>query len=398
MAKGVKINPIIIQWAIRSSDRELNDLSNKFSKINDWISEESELTVNEINRLSKELKIPFGYFFLQEPPKEEVELLKYRTVENEENSKPSRDLIDTIKLMETRQTFMRETLIEDGFSPLSFVNSVSMAVPPTELAQQIKKELGLKEDWNFKNKDTFNTLRKAVSDARIIVMQNGIVGGSTRRNLDVNEFRAFILIDEFAPLIFLNAKDSYRAKIFSLCHELVHIWLGTNELYNDDYKQSQSFNNKKLEVYCNQVATEIVLPTNLVKSIYDKDEDVFYNIEKAVKASSVSSLVVCIRFKNLNLIDHQTFKKTYKILLEKVQENIEKNQTKRDSGGGDFYATANSRLDSKFISAVDRKAKEGRILYTEAYNLVGARGKVYDKLIRYVEDRRWKSIWLIAIV
>lgn len=388
MAKGVKINPIIIQWAIRSSDRELDDLSNKFKKINQWISEESELSVSEINKLSNELKIPFGYFFLQEPPKEEIELLKYRTIDSEENNKPSRELIDTIKLMETKQSFMKDTLIEDGFSPLKFVGSANLSIPPADLADQIKKQLGLKGNWNYKNKDTFNTLLNACNDSGIVIMRNSVVGASTNRKLNINEFRAFVLIDEYTPFVFLNTNDSYRAMIFSLCHELVHIWLGIDELYNNDYKQKQSYNNKKLEAYCNHVSAELLLPAASVLSNYDREKNVLYNIEKTVKEYNVSSLVVCIRYKNLKLIDNQTFEDTYRLLQEEVQENLENKSKRKASSGPSFYTMTNFRLGEKFINTVHRKVQEGRILYSEAYELVGARGKTYDKLIEYVEDRR----------
>ncbi len=67
MAKGITVKPIIIQWAIQSAGKDVSGLSDKFDKIDKWTSEESELTVSELNKLSKELRIPFGYFFLPEP-------------------------------------------------------------------------------------------------------------------------------------------------------------------------------------------------------------------------------------------------------------------------------------------------------------------------------------------
>mgnify|MGYP003399132034 CR=1 FL=1 len=71
MAKGITVKPIIIQWAIQSAGKDVSGLSDKFDKIDKWTSEESELTVSELNKLSKELRIPFGYFFLVEPPDED---------------------------------------------------------------------------------------------------------------------------------------------------------------------------------------------------------------------------------------------------------------------------------------------------------------------------------------
>lgn len=387
MAKGILIKPTIIEWAIRASKKNLVTLSEKFNKIETWRTEDSELTVSELNKLSKELKIPFGYFFLDKPPVEDIELLKYRTVDNIETEQPSRELIDTIREMEVRQEFMRDFRIEDGFLPLDFVGSASLENDIEQLAQSIKETLGLNSNWNKKNPDTFKTLREAISSIGILVMQNGVVGSNNNRVLDVTEFRAFVLIDKYVPLIFLNATDSYNAKIFSLCHELVHIWLGINELYNDNFSSNQLFNNEKLETFCNEVAAELLLPLKNIQTVYSNEYDVYKNIELLSKEFSISELVVCIRLKNENFISDKDFKTVYSILVKKMKENLLNKKSSTKTTGGNYYYTVGTRLDSNFVNSVNRKAKEGRILYTEAYRLVGAKGKTYDNLMKYMEGR-----------
>lgn len=387
MAKGIIVKPIIIQWAIQSSGKNVKGLSEKFSKIDQWTSKESALSVSELNKLSKELRIPFGYFFLNEPPDEDIKLLKYRTIDNEEQAKPSRDLIDTIKYMEKRQSFMRDALIEDGFLPHEFVGSATINDNPEDVAAKITSELNLSANWNKNNHETFRTLREAVSNLGILVMQNGVVGNNNHRVLDVAEFRAFVLIDEYVPLIFLNARDSTNAKVFSLCHELVHIWLGIDELYNDNFATNQIFNNSKLEIFCNEVAAEILLPLSSLQEAFNPQYDVYTNIKNIAKTFHVSELVVCIRLKAKKFIDNKTFDAVYEKLLTEMREYLLDKQQQEKKSGGDYYATSGSRLDSRFAAAVSRKAREGRILYTEAYELVGAKGKTYDNLIKYVEGR-----------
>ena len=387
MAKGVIVKPIIIQWAIQSAGKDVSVLSDKFEKIDKWTSEESELTVSELNKLSKELRIPFGYFFLGEPPDEDIQLLKYRTVDNEEQAKPSRELIDTIKYMEKRQSFMRDALIEDGFLPHEFVGSAAIKDNPEDLAVKITQELKLKKDWNKNNPAAFNVLREAASNLGILVMQNGVVGNNTHRVLNVAEFRAFVLIDEYVPLIFLNARDSANAKVFSLCHELVHIWLGVDELYNDNFTTNQIFNNDQLESFCNEVAAEMLLPLSSIQSTLDPQHDIYTNIKHISNVFNVSELVVCIRLKTKKFINGKVFNEVYANLLTEMREKLIDKQLQEKKSGGDYYATSGSRLDARFAATVSRKAKEGRILYTEAYELVGAKGKTYDNLIKYVEGR-----------
>lgn len=295
MTKGVLIKPDIMKWAIRASNKNINALIEKFDKIELWTIKESEITVGQLNKLSKELKIPFGYFFLQNPPEEKISLLQCRTIENLDIAQPSRDLIDTIRTMETKQEYMRDFIIEDGHQPLKFVGSASENDNPVELAVEIRRTLGLHKGWNEDNSEVFNTLREAISRVGILVMQNGVVGSNNKRVLDLTEFRAFVLIDEYAPLIFLNAKDSYTGRLFSLCHELVHIWLGTDELFNDNDQLSKLVNNKKMENFCNQVAAELLIPSeDLIKF---KSEDIYFDIIRMAKKYGVSQLVVCNKVK-----------------------------------------------------------------------------------------------------
>ena len=387
MAKGITVKPIIIQWAIQSAGKDVSGLSDKFDKIDKWTSEESELTVSELNKLSKELRIPFGYFFLVEPPDEDIQLLKYRTVENEEQAKPSRDLIDTIKYMEKRQSFMRDALIEDGFLPHEFVGSATIENNTEALASKITGELRLEMNWDKNDPKTFNVRREEISNLGILVMQNGVVGNNNHRILNVAEFRAFVLIDQYVPLIFLNARDSTNAKVFSLCHELVHVWLGVDELYNDNFTSNQIVNNSQLEKFCNEVAAEMLLPLSSIQSTLEPQLDIYTNIKHISKVFNVSELVVCIRLKEKKIIDNKVFNEVYANLLIEMRENLLGKQLQEKKSGGDYYATNGSRLDARFATTVSRKAREGRILYTEAYELIGAKGKTYDNLIKYVEGR-----------
>lgn len=175
-------------------------------------------------------------------------------------------------------------------------------------------------------------------------MQNGIVKNNTHRKLNIEEFRAFVICDEYVPLIFINSNDSEKGKLFSLCHELVHIWLGNNELYNvtstKDESQSQE------EQYCNEVAAEILLPTSLLRQACKKhEEDIKEFIVNIAATYSVSELVVSIRMKNLKLINYHTFKELYHYFTYKMVENLsKKNEIK---GHPSYYNVQLSRMDNR---------------------------------------------------
>ncbi|ULG71490.1 ImmA/IrrE family metallo-endopeptidase [Macrococcus brunensis] len=383
MTTGIEIKPDVLRWAINASNKNVSDVRKKFKNIDASLSGATKFTMPQIDKLSKELSVPFGYLILNEPPEEDIELMKYRTINNIEHSKPSRYLIDTIKSMEKKQQFMRETLIDDGFSPLNFVGSVTSESPIIETASFIKKVLELPEDWNFRNKDTFKTLKNVISASGILVMQNGIVNNNTTRKLNLEEFRAFVLIDEYVPLIFLNATDSKKGMLFSLCHELVHIWLGRSELYNmTDYRNSEVDNEER---YCNEVAAELLIPYKTLKyRLETNTEDLKTFIYQQASDYSISELVILIRLKNNRLIGHREFNRLYDYFNGKINESI-KNKTKNVKAN--YFTVKKSRIDKRFLKTVDNKAVEGKILYSEAYDLVGASGDTYRKLIESMRDK-----------
>lgn len=73
----------------------------------------------------------------------------------------------------------------------------------------------------------------------------------------MSEFRGFALVDEYAPLIFINGADFTSAQMFTLIHELVHIWIGEGGVSNFEVMQPLPI---EIERYCNAVAAEVLVP------------------------------------------------------------------------------------------------------------------------------------------
>ena len=105
-AVNVNIQPEIISWALSQTQEE--KLGDKLmNNITQWLNGTKTPTFNQIEDFSKKANIPLGYFFLQTPPVEQIELLEYRTVDSIQLANPSRNLIDTIHEMESVQDWMR---------------------------------------------------------------------------------------------------------------------------------------------------------------------------------------------------------------------------------------------------------------------------------------------------
>lgn len=173
---------------------------------------------------------PLGYFFLDAPPDESLPIPDFRTVGDVPIGRPSPNLIETIQTMQRRQAWMREFVIDDGQEPLPWIGSAKNVRNVVSLSARI-----LNVDWAESHstwEDALRTLRNSAERVGILVASSSFVGLNTHRSLDPQEFRGFVLCDQYAPLIFVNGADSKSARMFTLAHELAHLWVGRGGLFN----------------------------------------------------------------------------------------------------------------------------------------------------------------------
>lgn len=235
----VDIKPSILLWIkhmLQTKQSLTKTLQEDLRLLDDWLAKKSEPTFAGIEKISKHTKIPFGYFFLDNPPQDEGEAVAYRTVNSVSGGEPSRELIDLVHHMQLVQGWMADNRRENGFDKLPFVGSMKKENDATMVASSVRDILDLPKEWYRSapsgRGQVFQYLREYVERANILVMQSRSADSAGKRRLQLQEFRAFVLIDDFAPLIFINANDTVNGKMFSLAHELAHIWIGRNNLLN----------------------------------------------------------------------------------------------------------------------------------------------------------------------
>ena len=132
-----------------------------------------------------------------------------------------------------RQAWLHEHLVENEVDPLPFAASARLADDPGAVGREMRRTLGLDEGWATGVRswqDAVHELRRMIERLGVMAVINGIVGNNTHRRLSVAEFRGFVLTDHYTPLIFVNSADAKSAQMFTLAHELAHIWLGEEGL------------------------------------------------------------------------------------------------------------------------------------------------------------------------
>lgn len=374
----VAVNPDVIQWAINRT-KKAESIEKKFPKLMSWLNGETQPTLKQLERLSKVTSTPLGFFFLSEPPQLQLPIPHYRTLENTHFSQPSPDLLETVQMMERRQAWMREYLLDMGQEPLSYVGSSEVTDHPNTIAKRIRKVLDIEDGWAADCRswqEALQLLMNRIEKIGILVVRNGIVGNNTHRKLNVNEFRGFVLVDDYVPLIFINGADGKAAQMFTIAHELAHIWLGESAAFDLSTLQPA---NEGIEQVCNQVAAELLVPEDELRVVWKNVRNAPERFIILARHFKVSSIVAARRALDLMMISKDDFFSFYSSWVEN-----ERKQAQEGEGGGDFYLNQNFRVGRRFATAVFTSAKEGRLQYNEAYRLVGLKGKTFSEYARHL--------------
>lgn len=377
----VEVKPSIFEWVLQNIDFE-NIKAKKKDDFFLWMTDKKIPTFNQLEQFSKATNIPFGYFFLSTPPVEKMELLEYRTVDSLEIGKPSRNLIDTINEMEAVQEWMRDYVKGTDLGELNYVGALKENKDISTIASTIMESLRLSTEWFLDcsdSWDSFKLLRERLEDIGTIVMMNGIVGSNTHRSLDINEFRAFTIIDKYAPLIFINANDSPYGRLFSLAHEMTHIWLGVNSFYNDYQHPINGISS--LEVLCNAVAAELLVPIKMFNTSWreDKTDNIEEKISNIAGYFRCGTIVIARRALDQALIDKATYAKLAKSAIAKYRE-----KRSEQGSGGNYYNTLKTRIDKRLVLALSNSVYEGRTTFIEAFRLTNTSRKTFSALVEMV--------------
>lgn len=371
MAKiRIEVRPEMLKWAIERAGRNLDEVMSTDSKVESWILREKQPTLKQLEDFASTFHIPFPYLLLDAPIDEPVPIPLFRTSGRSDTM--SLNLRDMIANVRHRQEWVREYMEELEFDPLPFVGRYAgeSNVDYKEVAADIRNTLGLPSPlaMNANNwEDAKKILKQHIEEAGIFVSISGTVGTNTRRTIDVEECRGFVLIDDIAPFIFVNGRDAQAAQSFTLAHELAHVWLGNSRAFSGILTELA---NDKDEALADKIAAEFLVPEADLLSLSPKSG----NIPSLAKSFKVSQIVIARRLLDIGILSRSEFFDFYR-------EQQQKANRPKISSGGNFYATHKLRLGERFTAFLNSAVTSNNILYKDAFRLSGLSAKTYDNLL-----------------
>jgi Zn-dependent peptidase ImmA (M78 family) len=377
----VPVQPALLTWARERAGLVAEELEGRFPKLAAWEAGDADPTLKQLADFARAVHVPIGYLFLPAPPQEDLPIPDFRTMQGRAVRRPSPDLLDMIHACQERQGWYREFAALNRLQEASFVGSAELGQNPGSVAQAMARALRFDLAARTACRTWEEALRLFISQAEaigVLVMVSGVVLSNNRRKLDPEEFRGFALADRRAPLVFINGADSKSAQMFTLAHELAHLWLGASAV--SDVSAAPVTGHRREEVWCNAVAAELLVPLDAMGTFRVPDETLADTLQRLARQFKVSTLVILRRLLDAGWIDRGRFDLAWQAERERLG-----GLTRGETGGGDFYRTTLSRVSRRFARALVESTLEGQTLYRDAFRMLGvARTETFHNIGREV--------------
>ncbi|KGT90029.1 peptidase [Enterobacter cancerogenus] len=373
------INPAMLSWSRERAGFTLEKLAQKcgitLERLQEWESGQQPLTFNQAMAFAGKVHVPFGYLFLPHPPEEQLPIPDLRTIGSKGPLRPSAELIDLLKVMLMRQEWYREYLQQQLIAAPNISGRFTVGSSANAIVEDMRHKLNLpahptRGTWE----NYYNELIKRIEDLGILVMRAPYLNHHTRP-FNVDEFRGFAIADDFAPIIFINHADTPGARLFTLIHELGHIWIGQSGV-----SDGGTSTHRQEEILCNAVAAEFLVPASEFLSLWNAyKENWRENLAPLEGHFHVSCWVIARRALTLQLISHEDYQQ-----FIQEQKLTHQQRSKNDSGGPSYFRTKKAQISPSFSRAVLSQALSGQMLLREASDLLD--GMQPSRLSKFAEE------------
>lgn len=371
------INPKILKWARESSGISLELMATRLkSSVETFKNFENgtkQLTINQLYKLANYYKRAVAIFYLKKVPEgiilPDLRTIKYdpKSIKNISNSMNYQ--IRNILTKKKKMIYLSDVV---GFKPdYSFLNDIDLSDNYTNIAKRIRKifSIDTNEYKSLKDNDVLKYWRKKIEDRNILVFQFPFI--------DLKVSRGFALSSLPYPTIGLNQKDLHYSRIFTLIHELLHIFYHENGICDTLLLSDQ---NLDIEIKCNKIAAEVLLPTEEFTDFVSTISELSWKekINQISKTFKVSYSVGVFRLRNLNLIPSNVFDSIYDWIITRDTPS------RRKQDGGNYYFREFNSTSNLFLNVLMDAFDDNRINYSEALRITGYKTKTFDEIHKRV--------------
>lgn len=380
------ITPNVLKWARESARMSEEIAATKVavpvSRLQEWEAGTNQPTIRQAQKLAKEYKRPFALFFLPDIPRDFQPLQDFRMA----GSKPlSTAPVFIIREIQQKQAWISDVKREDAEEKLPFVGKYSIEDTALSVARDMLSTLDLNPP-DYKTSAPIREWIEAAESNGIFVSRTSFI--HSRLKIDSEEMQGFAIADPYAPFVFINSDDWDAPQLFTLVHELAHIWIAQTGISNEI--RPNPLDREKLnavELFCNEVAANALMPENFMLSLTGATFNNSHEVFRVSKKLGISSFAFLVRSLNLNLIPLAVYQKLkreadteYKAFLEREAEKKARQKEKQKTGGPNYFLLQLNRNSRLFTQTVLDAFRGGRIEPTQASNLLNVQVNKFQKL------------------
>jgi len=377
MTVRVPVAPEVIRWAVDRSGLDAETLD-KSLKVTAWINGDLSPTLKQLESFATRVGVPFGYLLLEHRPSIELPVADFRVGFSGSIREPSADLSAVLHLSLRCQDWYREYAQDGELDHVSVVGSASTWTwkkTAADMRRRLHFEVVQRSGtWA----DTRKHLLRAFESLGGLTIASSMVANNTHRLLDPFEFRGFTLADPIAPLIFINTNQTLNGQIFTLAHELAHVWRGVSGIGNEEPHVGAA---SEVEQWCNQVASEFLVPESDLRERYPSVEHLSLTdvLDRLAASYRCGTLVILLALQRTQVRQFDDFSRAY----DDEQRRLEEVAKTASSSGGDHYNNQPFRVGERLSRAVIRDALEGQTTFSEALALLSMRSMLnFDEYAR----------------
>lgn len=386
MADKAYITAKVFKWARESAKMTEEVAASKVSvsieKFKEWEIGDDYPTIRQAQTLAKAYRRPLALFFLPDIPFDFQPLQDFRKAGSKELSTSS---VFIVREIQQKQAWISEVNEENNENKLPFIGKFTLKDSPVIVAQDILNVLNI-NPLNYKsNNPILEWIDKAETNG-IFISRTSFI--HSRLKLDSDELQGFAIADNYAPFVFINSDDWNAPQLFTLVHELAHLWIAETGISNNidpSVKNSSDYN--PIELFCNEVAANALIPkefmNNLDKKAFDNAKEVFKN----AKTIGVSSFALLVRALNLNFLSLSAFNHLkhladieYNEFLKRENEKKIRQKEKEKPGGPNYFLIQLNRNSRLFTQTVLDAFRGGVIEPSMASNLLNVQVNKFPKL------------------
>lgn len=363
---GAPVQPGVLRWARESAGITEDEAARRIgltstARLQAAEAGDSPLTLIQVRKAARVYQRPLAVLFLPAPPAEDPPEVQFRRLRDAPPlpwPAEMRALARAIPALQEEAVALFEAMEQEPQWP-DVAERLKATPDLTQLANGLRELVGVSlEDQKAAARvdpqgfRAFRLWREAIEDLGILVLQDG--------SLSVDDMRGFVSPHPRVPALVINTNDDVRARLFTMLHELAHVfWRLPEESAYEEFAATTLMPAKQFAADVNKTPG---------KSLLEK-------VDAVARSYGITPDAAAVRMGWLQLASWDDVGEVRAAIRERAGGGGR-------ATGGNFYRNVIARMGPRFVGRVLDAVSESAISELAASRVLGVRVERFETLRR----------------